>query len=135
MPDHVGQETALSVISIVKYVDGFHPVNIGRVAIRGRIHARMRAALHSLNTGRSHPDPQERRCRDLPESGGRARVQEKSCHTLRTASHALERDNDRGARPHRKALGDGAAGEKKRGGRVEGGDGPGGVVQAGVFGC
>lgn len=36
LPAHVNEERVLSAISLEKDVDGFHPVNIGRLAMRGR---------------------------------------------------------------------------------------------------
>jgi methylenetetrahydrofolate dehydrogenase (NADP+) / methenyltetrahydrofolate cyclohydrolase len=36
LPDHLDEEAVLSAISIEKDVDGFHPVNIGRLAMKGR---------------------------------------------------------------------------------------------------
>ena len=36
MPAHLDEEKVLSLISINKDVDGFHPVNIGRLAMKGR---------------------------------------------------------------------------------------------------
>lgn len=36
LPSHVNEEHVLSEISIEKDVDGFHPLNIGRLAMRGR---------------------------------------------------------------------------------------------------
>lgn len=36
LPDHVNEERVLSEISIEKDVDGFHPLNIGRLAMRDR---------------------------------------------------------------------------------------------------
>ena len=36
LPDHIDEEAVLSEIDIAKDVDGFHPVNIGRLAMKGR---------------------------------------------------------------------------------------------------
>lgn len=36
LPKHLDEEAVLSAISIEKDVDGFHPVNIGRLAMKGR---------------------------------------------------------------------------------------------------
>ena len=36
LPDHIDEEAVLAAISIEKDVDGFHPVNIGRLAMKGR---------------------------------------------------------------------------------------------------
>lgn len=36
LPDHIDEEAALSQISLAKDVDGIHPVNIGRLGMRGR---------------------------------------------------------------------------------------------------
>ena len=36
LPDHLDEETVLNMISLAKDVDGFHPVNIGRLAMRNR---------------------------------------------------------------------------------------------------
>lgn len=36
LPDHIDEETILNSISLSKDVDGFHPVNIGRLAMKGR---------------------------------------------------------------------------------------------------
>ncbi len=36
MPRHINEEAVLSAISLEKDVDGFHPVNIGRLAMKGR---------------------------------------------------------------------------------------------------
>jgi 5,10-methylene-tetrahydrofolate dehydrogenase/methenyl tetrahydrofolate cyclohydrolase len=36
LPDHLDEEKVLSLISLHKDVDGFHPVNIGRLAMKGR---------------------------------------------------------------------------------------------------
>ena len=36
MPKHLDEERILSLISIHKDVDGFHPINIGRLAMKGR---------------------------------------------------------------------------------------------------
>jgi methylenetetrahydrofolate dehydrogenase (NADP+)/methenyltetrahydrofolate cyclohydrolase len=36
LPDHLDEEKALHAISLDKDVDGFHPVNIGRLAMKGR---------------------------------------------------------------------------------------------------
>ncbi len=36
LPDHVDEETILSTVSLDKDVDGFHPVNIGALAMKGR---------------------------------------------------------------------------------------------------
>lgn len=36
LPDHIDEETILAAISLYKDVDGFHPVNIGRLAMKGR---------------------------------------------------------------------------------------------------
>jgi 5,10-methylene-tetrahydrofolate dehydrogenase/methenyl tetrahydrofolate cyclohydrolase len=36
LPDHLDAEGVLSLISIEKDVDGFHPINIGRLAMKGR---------------------------------------------------------------------------------------------------
>ena len=35
-PDHIALEAILAAISLYKDVDGFHPVNIGRLAMKGR---------------------------------------------------------------------------------------------------
>lgn len=36
LPDHLDEERVLNAISIYKDVDGFHPINIGRLAQKGR---------------------------------------------------------------------------------------------------
>jgi methylenetetrahydrofolate dehydrogenase (NADP+) / methenyltetrahydrofolate cyclohydrolase len=36
LPAHIDQETVLGAIPIEKDVDGFHPINIGRLAMKGR---------------------------------------------------------------------------------------------------
>ena len=36
MPDHIDEETILNSIDLEKDVDGFHPVNIGRLAMKNR---------------------------------------------------------------------------------------------------
>lgn len=36
LPDHLDEERVLRTISIDKDVDGFHPINIGRLAMKGR---------------------------------------------------------------------------------------------------
>ncbi len=36
LPGHLDEEAVLNTISLHKYVDGFHPVNIGRLAMKGR---------------------------------------------------------------------------------------------------
>ncbi len=36
LPAHIDQETVLSAIPIEKDVDGFHPINVGRLAMKGR---------------------------------------------------------------------------------------------------
>lgn len=36
MPDHIDEEIILNAISLAKDVDGFHPINIGRLAMRNR---------------------------------------------------------------------------------------------------
>lgn len=36
LPDHLNEERVLSAIGLNKDVDGFHPVNIGRLAMKGR---------------------------------------------------------------------------------------------------
>jgi len=36
LPDHLKEEPILHAISLEKDVDGFHPVNIGRLAMKGR---------------------------------------------------------------------------------------------------
>lgn len=36
MPDHIDEETILSAVSLNKDVDGFHPINIGGLAMKGR---------------------------------------------------------------------------------------------------
>ena len=36
MPNHIDEETILNTIDLAKDVDGFHPVNIGRLAMKGR---------------------------------------------------------------------------------------------------
>lgn len=36
LPDHVDEEAVLNKIDLAKDVDGFHPVNIGRLAMKGR---------------------------------------------------------------------------------------------------
>jgi methylenetetrahydrofolate dehydrogenase (NADP+)/methenyltetrahydrofolate cyclohydrolase len=36
LPDHIDEETILNTIDLSKDVDGFHPVNIGRLAMKGR---------------------------------------------------------------------------------------------------
>ena len=36
LPDHLDEEAILNAVSLEKDVDGFHPVNIGRLAMKGR---------------------------------------------------------------------------------------------------
>ncbi len=36
LPDHLDEERVLGTVSLEKDVDGFHPVNIGRLAMKGR---------------------------------------------------------------------------------------------------
>lgn len=36
LPDHLDEEAVLSAIDLHKDVDGFHPINIGRLAMKGR---------------------------------------------------------------------------------------------------
>jgi 5,10-methylene-tetrahydrofolate dehydrogenase/methenyl tetrahydrofolate cyclohydrolase len=36
LPDHLDEEQVLSAIDLHKDVDGFHPINIGRLAMKGR---------------------------------------------------------------------------------------------------
>jgi methylenetetrahydrofolate dehydrogenase (NADP+) / methenyltetrahydrofolate cyclohydrolase len=36
LPDHIDEEAVLNAIGLEKDVDGFHPVNIGRLAMKGR---------------------------------------------------------------------------------------------------
>ncbi|MBN1249650.1 MAG: bifunctional methylenetetrahydrofolate dehydrogenase/methenyltetrahydrofolate cyclohydrolase FolD [Anaerolineae bacterium] len=36
LPDHLDEEAVLSAIDLKKDVDGFHPINIGRLAMKGR---------------------------------------------------------------------------------------------------
>lgn len=36
LPDHLNEESVLNKVSIDKDVDGFHPVNIGRLSMKGR---------------------------------------------------------------------------------------------------
>lgn len=36
LPKHINEQTVLDAISIDKDVDGFHPTNIGSLAMRGR---------------------------------------------------------------------------------------------------
>lgn len=36
LPDHLDEEAVLNTIPLAKDVDGFHPVNIGRLAMKGR---------------------------------------------------------------------------------------------------
>jgi len=36
LPDHIDEETMLNAISLDKDVDGFHPVNIGKLGMKGR---------------------------------------------------------------------------------------------------
>ena len=36
MPDHIDEEAALNEISLAKDVDGIHPINLGRLGMRGR---------------------------------------------------------------------------------------------------
>ena len=36
LPDHLDEEAVLNAIPLTKDVDGFHPVNIGRLAMKGR---------------------------------------------------------------------------------------------------
>lgn len=36
LPSHINEERILSAISIEKDVDGFHPLNIGKLAMKGR---------------------------------------------------------------------------------------------------
>ena len=37
MPEHIDEETILKEVSLAKDVDGFHPINIGALAMKGRI--------------------------------------------------------------------------------------------------
>jgi 5,10-methylene-tetrahydrofolate dehydrogenase/methenyl tetrahydrofolate cyclohydrolase len=37
LPDHLDEEAVLAAISLHKDVDGFHPVNIGRLVMKGRV--------------------------------------------------------------------------------------------------
>ncbi|EFA82877.1 methenyl tetrahydrofolate cyclohydrolase / NADP-dependent methylene H4F dehydrogenase [Heterostelium album PN500] len=37
LPSHINEETVLNEIDITKDVDGFHPINIGKLAMRGRV--------------------------------------------------------------------------------------------------
>ena len=36
LPEHLDEEAILSTVSLAKDVDGFHPINIGRLAMKGR---------------------------------------------------------------------------------------------------
>ncbi|MEK7328181.1 MAG: tetrahydrofolate dehydrogenase/cyclohydrolase catalytic domain-containing protein, partial [Chloroflexota bacterium] len=36
LPDHLNEERVLNTVGIDKDVDGFHPVNIGRLSMKGR---------------------------------------------------------------------------------------------------
>lgn len=36
LPDHIDEEAVLNAIPLAKDVDGFHPINIGRLAMKGR---------------------------------------------------------------------------------------------------
>jgi len=36
LPDHLNEESVLSTVELTKDVDGFHPINIGRLAMKGR---------------------------------------------------------------------------------------------------
>ncbi|MGB3715629.1 MAG: bifunctional methylenetetrahydrofolate dehydrogenase/methenyltetrahydrofolate cyclohydrolase FolD [Candidatus Promineifilaceae bacterium] len=36
LPDHIDEEAVLNTIDLEKDIDGFHPVNIGRLAMKGR---------------------------------------------------------------------------------------------------
>lgn len=36
LPDHINEEKVLTEISLEKDVDGFHPLNIGKLAMKGR---------------------------------------------------------------------------------------------------
>lgn len=36
LPKHINEEKVLSEISLEKDVDGFHPLNIGKLAMKGR---------------------------------------------------------------------------------------------------
>jgi 5,10-methylene-tetrahydrofolate dehydrogenase/methenyl tetrahydrofolate cyclohydrolase len=36
LPKHINEEKILSEVSIEKDVDGFHPLNIGKLAMKGR---------------------------------------------------------------------------------------------------
>jgi methylenetetrahydrofolate dehydrogenase (NADP+) / methenyltetrahydrofolate cyclohydrolase len=36
LPDHLNEESVLSAVELIKDVDGFHPINIGRLAMKGR---------------------------------------------------------------------------------------------------
>ena len=36
LPDHLDEESVLSAVDLNKDVDGFHPINIGRLAMKGR---------------------------------------------------------------------------------------------------
>ena len=36
LPDHLDEESVLSTVELTKDVDGFHPINIGRLAMKGR---------------------------------------------------------------------------------------------------
>jgi len=36
LPDHINEEEILNAISLEKDVDGFHPINIGRLCMKGR---------------------------------------------------------------------------------------------------
>ena len=36
LPDHLNEESVLSAVELTKDVDGFHPINIGRLAMKGR---------------------------------------------------------------------------------------------------
>ena len=36
LPDHLNEESVLSAVELDKDVDGFHPINIGRLAMKGR---------------------------------------------------------------------------------------------------
>jgi 5,10-methylene-tetrahydrofolate dehydrogenase/methenyl tetrahydrofolate cyclohydrolase len=36
LPKHIDEQSVLAAISLEKDVDGFHPLNIGRLAMKGR---------------------------------------------------------------------------------------------------
>ncbi|GJZ51437.1 bifunctional protein FolD 2 [Tanacetum coccineum] len=46
LPKHINEEKVLTEISIDKDVDGFHPLNIGKLAMK----AETRSSLHSQST-------------------------------------------------------------------------------------